>query len=73
MLGVGRAGRVPVLAVLQELGRLQQHLDPAARGLHGGSAGGAASRALIGCGPPRAADVTSAGKQIQAGKRVLQI
>lgn len=35
--------------------------------------GGAESRALIGCGAPRAADVTSAGKQIQAGKRVLQI
>lgn len=74
MLSLGQAERVAVLAVLQELGRLEQHLDAGGRGLHGGRrAGEAESRALIGCGAPRAADVTSAGKQIQAGNRVLQI
>lgn len=52
VLGPGQAERVPVLAVLQELGRLQQHLDAAARGLHGGRLGGPRAARSLAAGRP---------------------
>lgn len=52
MLGLGQAEQVPVLAVLQELGRLQQHLDAGGRGLHGGRVGAPRAARSLAAGRP---------------------